>query len=142
MPTSHPNTLTSFPADHPLQVKLDRFAQYQEAVNATYVQFGAQEAADLARRIAVEEHIEYPQYDGKWDGWTLGRITMDCKSKGGTQAVKGDFVIMTHERGMGLSQGYTTFYSVRLGWNCSAGYGVEPIEGWSRYFASTREAGR
>lgn len=71
---------------------------WQEAINAAIDHPGGEdEAIKMAREQAAEDHIEFPQYDGYWDDWTLGRITRDIDTKAGRQFNEGDIVM--HKRG-------------------------------------------
>jgi hypothetical protein len=118
--------------------KRDEQQADQERVNAVYAEHGPIAAMAVIRDIAYTEHSAHRQYDGYWDGdeWTLGRATQTITSKGGVQAVEGDIVLMRAVRNV-ISPGYDrTFFSVRLGWNCSIVYGVESI------FARTLVASR
>ena len=117
-------------------VKRERQAFEQVRVNAIYRALGAAETMKEIRHLAALAHAPYPQYDGYWDGeeWTLARCTTPLKSKGGLQADTGDVVLYRmRDRYLGsiLPGRDDLFYSVRLGWNCSAGFGLQVIR--SRY---------
>lgn len=128
-----PTTIDSFTARRAQQ------AADQADVNRTYAETGTEAALHLARALAKAEHADHRQFDGHWDGWTLGIATSDVHSKGGDQALRGDLVLFKLDRpGLSCTPSHS-FYSVRLGWNCSAGWGIEPVEGWkAAYEAATR----
>lgn len=102
----------------------------QEWVNRLYERHGAEVAARAVRLIANAYHRSYPQYAGYWDGWTtIAKCTTSLLSKGGLQAEVGDVLLVSPRRGRFLAIGSPdrSFYSVRLGWNCSVSYGVLDI---------------
>lgn len=112
-------TLTAFRAE-----RAER-ARCQEAINTLFAEQGPG-ATKLAIRLrAATDHAQFPQYEGYWDGseWTLARITIDLRSKGGDQAVAGDVVLFRYHYGFDPE-----FYSVRLGWMCAASYGYSRLE--------------
>jgi hypothetical protein len=83
------------------------------------------------RRLAIAEHLPYPQYAGHFDGpeWLLGQATSPLRGKGGTQAEQGDIILMRQDVG-----GDVTFYSLRRGGLCLASHGVVPLCGWDEAF--------
>jgi hypothetical protein len=103
-------------------------SESQRLINETYRAGEAHAALGMARALADFEHVDFPQYDGFWDDWGLAEATSDLVSKGGQQAQKGDVVLYKHVPGLGFERGTASFYSVRLGWNCSAPYGMKEIE--------------
>lgn len=46
---------------------------------------------------AERQHAEYPQYAGHWDGWSVGALKRDVKSRGALVGSKGDFVLYDPE---------------------------------------------
>ena len=103
-------------------------AEDQDWVNSIFAANGAAEAAAVARAIADRDHAEYPQYAGHWDDWGLAQVTTDLISKGGVQAHEGDIVLYRRPTSL-LGYGeHGTFYSLRLGWDCSAPYGVHSLD--------------
>ena len=121
-----------------LNFQQDRAARAAEQaeVNRVYAEDGAVAAMAEIRRLASGDHAEYPQYVGYWDGpeWTLAKATTAVRSKGGVQVETGDVVLYKrNDRYLGgiVAGRDDLFYSVRLGWNCAASYGLQIIR--SRY---------
>jgi hypothetical protein len=121
-----------------------RQANQQELVNRLAARHGDAVADRAIRFLAESENRPYSrrslavdatsphQYAGYWDGaeWVVARVTVDLVSKGGVQARAGDVVLARRGSRFVGTTDYGTFYSVRLGWNCSIGYGVRfPKEG-------------
>lgn len=50
----------------------------------------ADQIADVLRAEAEAAHKSYPQYAGHWDGWTIGYLTADVKTKAGLAGTKGE----------------------------------------------------
>lgn len=100
-------------------------AAEQELVNTIAEKADAAFVKRTILFLADREHKGFPQYRGYWSGdeWTLHKVTQTLKSKGGAQAEAGDIVLA--KRG---ADG-RTFYSVRLGWNCSGPYGLTELGG-------------
>ena len=121
-----------------LDAKRARQAEQQELVNRLAERHGDELAIRAVRFFAESENKPYSrrslildatsphQYAGYWDGgeWVLATVTQDLRSKGGTQAKAGDRVLARRGSRFAGTGDYGTFYSVRLGWNCSIGGGV------------------
>lgn len=77
-------------------------------------------ARAIVQQIAVNEHAQYPQYDGYWSGncWMLIQITRNVTTKGGPAFKKGDITIAKQSDHF---EGSITAYSIRNGWNTSLG---------------------
>ncbi len=58
---------------------------------------------------AEAQLAQYPQYRGHWDGWRVGRITRDVKTKLGVAFKRDDVVLYTDDRGAR----FVTAYSFR-----------------------------
>lgn len=52
------------------------------------------EARDLLVAVADAETAAWPQYAGKWEGYTLGVATRRTTFKGGREVAKGDAVLL------------------------------------------------
>ena len=59
------------------------------------------EILEALKAEAARAHEAYPQYAGHWDGWELGQIAHDVKTKRGLAFQKGDLVLV-NPRSMGF----------------------------------------
>lgn len=115
-----------------LEARDRRGERRQRAVNRLAEAGRFDEATHLARAWAEREHAPYPQYAGHWNGWVVCKVTTDLRSKGGVQAKAGDWVLAYTTGGYAAQ---ATFYSLRLGWNCSIAYGVDMRRAYGAYEA-------
>ena len=120
----------------------DRQTADQLYVNEVFASDGPDVAAATIRILAAAAHAEYPQYEGHWagDDWTLARVTQRVETKGGLRFEKGDIVLLKYEPSYFGCSAEKTAYSVRGRIDVRVDYGVEPLEGWSAFFASRRSA--
>jgi hypothetical protein len=116
MMTTTPVTIESLLAEREI------FAQQQDAFNTHYRQCGP--LALLSLREYVRQHHErWPQYLGRFETWTLGKIRRRIETKGGLCFEPGDVVLVEPEpnlRGL-LRPTHVTCFSVRAGWNVAVG---------------------
>lgn len=46
---------------------------------------------------AAAQHAQYPQYEGHWDGWKVGQLKRNIRSRGAQIGSKDDFVLYDPE---------------------------------------------
>lgn len=122
-------TNTTATAASPTALDAFRFEEARRAALQDGVNYHADHIGDvertayLIRQLATEEHAEYPQYAGHWDGddWKLGQIHGDVRTKGGLRFADGDWVLYKVRHGLVGCATEVTAYSVRGEINCSVG---------------------
>lgn len=92
--------------------------EQQEAVNRLAREGNYEGARALALQLADEAHAAYPQYEGYWDDWELGRMPSRAQGKAGVQFEEGDYVLCSLDTGVFGDRWTWRAYSLRLGWNC------------------------
>ena len=98
----------------------------QERLNALARQVNAPDLEKAIRQSADAAHEPYPQYRGYWDGWKLGRMQRQLRTKGGV-IEEGDFVLF-YEVDLRPCPSDITVYSARRGVNVSVPRGWSYVE--------------
>lgn len=101
-----------------MDAKRNMLAEQQVRIN-DLARGGAPQALVEAaiRSLAAEEHAAYPQYEGRWDRWVLGKIRRRIETKAGLSFEPGDVVLVQppEQRLAGfLPHDTVTVYSVRV----------------------------
>lgn len=98
----------------------------QEEVNLIAEAGQLMAAHRLATKLAEKHLAEYPQYEGHWQGWSLGKATDTLTTKLGVAFEAGDYVLIRNDSSW-VSPGRWTAFSLRNCVDTALMYGITTV---------------
>lgn len=95
-----------------IDCKKRNFDRLQESVNYTNL-FNPEYTRSQILAIAISTHAEFPQYEGRWDNWTVVKINQDLITKAGVDFKENDMALMKPDDGTQGKNQFVTCYSIR-----------------------------